>query len=84
MGLFHGNIVKSELLIGVSSNVAHFNSSAKQWKSPCSSQTVSDNQKPLPSCAVQGTPSSCAAALYQAGTCAPAGGRAGLSECPSI
>lgn len=32
----------------------------------------------------QGTPSSCAAALHQAGTCAPAGGRAGLSESPGI
>lgn len=32
----------------------------------------------------QGTPSICALALYQAGTGAPAGGRAGLSESASI
>lgn len=32
----------------------------------------------------QGAPSSCAAALYQAGTSAPARGRAGLSVSPTI
>lgn len=79
VGLFHGNIVKPELLVGLFSNVARFNSSEKLWKSPRCSQPVSDNQKPLPSCTKE-----CASALYQAGTGAPAEGRAGLSESPSI
>lgn len=57
VGLFHGNIVKPELLIGLFSNVARFNSSEKWWKSPCCSQPVSDNQKPLPSmCCPKGLP----------------------------
>lgn len=52
VGLFHGNTVKPELLVGLSSNVARFHSSEKWWKSPHCSQPLSDNQKPLPSCAV--------------------------------
>lgn len=59
-----------------------FNSSEKWWKSPCCSQPVWQSEAFALHVLSQGAPSSCAAALYQDGRSAPAGGRAGLPESP--